>query len=226
VRTRGVGGWDRTTVRRLTGARSTVELHRQTGGATAPPPYRISLVTEQWARGPGDGAPRPSRLGEASRGQGWAVGLPPAPGGARGGRVSGVPAPPLLGEESRRRELAGADPARRARVGRARPDGRVGTGGRGRTCIDGFRGRRPAVGRLRYAFVDSEGVEPSLGRLRGGCSTVERRVLLLLLVDPGGLEPPRCRLRGGCSTIELRVERGPERSRTSTSPLKRRQLYH
>ena len=45
------------------------------------------------------------------------------------------------------------------------------------------------------------------------------------LEDPGGLEPPSRCLRGSRSTFELRVHGGPERNRTSTTPLKRRQLY-
>ena len=184
----GVGGWDRTTVRRLTGARSTFELHRQTGGAVAPPPYRFSVVTDPWARRPRGAAPPASRLGEASRGQGGAA--VPAPRSGRSRRRACLPASPRRPSSERRAGGARSPapiPARRARVGRSRPEGARGTGGRDRTCIDGFRGRRPAIGPLRYVFVDSGGVEPPVGRLRGGSSTVERRVHAS---RPGGTRTP------------------------------------
>src|SRR5215468_8433637 len=65
----GVGGWGRTTIVRLTGARSAVELHRQTGARVRPLHIasRLSQIGE--ARGPRAAAPAPSRLVEASRGR-------------------------------------------------------------------------------------------------------------------------------------------------------------
>jgi hypothetical protein len=44
---------------------------------------------------------------------------------------------------------------------------------------------------------------------------------LLPFVDPGGVEPPWCRLRGGCSTVERRVRYRPgERPPGRAAPLR------
>ena len=191
------GGWDRTTVMRLTGARSTVELHRQTGALGRPLHIAISVVREQCAsRGPAWRRPRP----RASRRRAEGARAPPSrpPLRAERGRacLPAPAAPPRRGEQAAR--FRGAAPARRE-------------------------GRPSATG-VRHARHRRQG---SNLRLRGQRPPSCHWTTPVWLDDPRGLEPPCCRLRGGCSAFELRVgRRGPERSRTSTSPLKRRPLCH
>lgn len=88
-------------------------------------------------------------------------------------------------------------------------EGRRGSGSRNRTCIRGFKARRPAVGRSRRDRFFRGGFPGNRTlpcRLRAGCPALEPGTRAE--VGPEGFAPPSHRLRVECLAVGPRTLRG------------------